>query len=90
MDRAKLRGMPLRVISVTVISVLLVLGPVGSAQADTARVRGIFVSSFVWRPKTRSIVEGDTIRWKSVEGNHDVRRVVRIGATSSRYPRAPP
>jgi plastocyanin len=64
--------MPFRVLSLSSISLLLVLGPVGPAHADTARVRGIFDGSFVWRPKTRSIVEGDTIRWKAVEGNHNV------------------
>jgi plastocyanin len=65
--------MLLRVLSVAAISLLLVLGPVGSAHADTLRVRGIFDDgSFVWRPKARSIAEGDTIRWKAVEGNHNV------------------
>lgn len=63
---------PLRVLRFASLSILLVLGPVGPARADTARVRGIFDGSYVWRPKTRSIVEGDTIRWKSVEGNHNV------------------
>jgi plastocyanin len=64
--------MSLRLLSVASICLLLVLGPVGSAQADTARVRGIFDGSFVWRPKTRSILDGDTIKWKAVEGDHNV------------------
>jgi plastocyanin len=62
----------LRVLSLASISALLVLGPVGSAQADTVRVRGIYDGSWVWRPKSRSITEGDTVRWKAVEGNHNV------------------
>ena len=72
MDRRRRPQMRLRVLSVASLSILLVLGPVGSAYADTERVRGIFDGSYVWRPKTRSIVDGDAIRWRAVEGNHNV------------------
>ena len=52
----------------------LTLTTLGVASADTVRVRGIHNgTSFVWKPKTRSIVQGTTVRWKAVEGNHNVR-----------------
>ena len=54
-------------------SLLLVLGPVGSASAETVRVRGVFNgSSYIWQPKTRSVVDGTTIRWKAVDGSHNI------------------
>jgi plastocyanin len=43
------------------------------ASADTFRVRGLFDDGFVWRPKVRSIAVGDRIRWRAVEGNHNVK-----------------
>jgi plastocyanin len=65
------RGRP----SAVVLAVLLTGGLVLSAQqafADTFRVRGIFDGGFVWSPRSRSIGVGDTVRWKAVEGNHNV------------------
>jgi plastocyanin len=54
-------------------SLLLVLGPVGSASAETVRVRGVFNgSSYVWKPKIRSVADGTTIKWKAVDGSHNV------------------
>jgi plastocyanin len=51
----------------------LTLTSLGIAAADTVRVRGIYNgTSFVWKPKTRSIVQGTTVRWKAVDGNHNV------------------
>lgn len=51
----------------------LVLTSLGIASADTVRIRGLLGGpSFVWMPKTRSIVQGTTVRWKAVEGNHNV------------------
>jgi plastocyanin len=62
-----------RALTTGAISLLLILGPVSSAQADTMRVRGIFNgSSYVWRPKTRSIAAGTTVKWKAVDGNHTI------------------
>jgi plastocyanin len=58
-----------------VLAALLAGGLLGEAQpalADTFRVRGLFDGGYVWRPKTRSIQTGDTIRWKAVEGSHNV------------------
>lgn len=57
-------------LSALVLAAVLTGG--GVAHADTARVRGLFDGGYVWRPKTRSIVDGDRIRWKAVEGNHNV------------------
>ena len=58
-----------------VAAVLLTGGLLGAPQpalADTVRVRGLFDGSYVWRRKTTSISAGDSIRWKAVEGNHNV------------------
>ena len=71
MDPRRIR--PLRTVAVAAIAFALVLGPIGSANADIRRVRAISNgSSFVWKPKTRSILEGDTIRWKAVDGSHNI------------------
>jgi len=70
MDRLLIQ--PVRLLAVVAAILALLLGPIGPASAATARVRGLFDGSYVWRPKTRSIVEGDTIKWKAVEGNHNV------------------
>lgn len=71
MDRSLTRRA--RAVATGALSLLLILGPVGSAHAETRRVRAIFNgSSYVWRPKTRSIIEGDTIKWKAVDGNHTI------------------
>jgi plastocyanin len=53
--------------------VLLLATTLGVAWADTFRVRGIFDGRYLWQPKSRSIAVGDTIRWKAVEGNHNVK-----------------
>jgi plastocyanin len=57
-----------------VVATLLAGGLLGQqpAFADTVRVRGLFDGSYVWRRKTTSIATGDTIRWKAVEGSHNV------------------
>jgi plastocyanin len=49
------------------------LGPMGPAHADTVRVRAVFDGSYVWRPRTKSIVAGTTVRWKAIDGNHTIR-----------------
>jgi plastocyanin len=52
----------------------LTLGTSGAADAVTVGVRGIFNGSrYVWSPKTRSIVPGTTIRWRAVDGSHNVK-----------------
>ena len=57
------------------VAVLLtggVLANTHPAFAETFLVRGLFDGGFVWRPSPRSIDAGDAIRWKAVEGNHNV------------------
>ncbi len=52
----------------------LTLGTSGAADAVTVGVRGIFNGTrFVWSPKTRSIVPGTTIRWRAIDGSHNVK-----------------
>ena len=70
MSSSRRRRVVPAVLSVLVLAVVLVAG--GIAHAETVRVRGVFDGGYVWRPKTRSIVVGTTVRWKAVEGNHNV------------------
>jgi plastocyanin len=52
----------------------LIWGTSGLADAVTVGVRAIpGRGSFVWSPKTRSIARGSTIRWRAVNGSHNVR-----------------
>jgi plastocyanin len=52
----------------------MTLGTFGPANAVTVRVRGIFNGSrFVWSPKVREITPGMTIRWRAVDGSHNVK-----------------
>ena len=57
-----------------VIACTTILGAAGSAGAVTVDVRGIFNGTrFVWSPKAREIVPGTTIRWRAVDGSHNVK-----------------
>ncbi len=52
----------------------LILGTSGAADAATVGVRGIFNGSrFVWSPKVRDITRGTTVRWRAVDGSHNVK-----------------
>jgi plastocyanin len=52
----------------------LIWGTSGVADAVTVGVRAISSGgSFVWSPKARSIARGSTIRWRAVNGSHNVR-----------------
>lgn len=53
---------------------ILVFGASAPASAVTVGVRGIFNGSrFVWSPSVRTIAPGTTIRWRAVDGNHNVK-----------------
>jgi len=61
-------------IAVLALAVGLTLGTSGAADAVTVGVRGIFNGTrFVWSPKARSIVPGTTIRWRAIDGSHNVK-----------------
>jgi plastocyanin len=65
---------PGRTIAAAALAVVLALGTPGPASAVTVGVRGIFNGSrFVWSPAVREITRGTTIRWRAVDGNHNVR-----------------
>ena len=52
----------------------LTLGTAGVADAATVGVRGIFNGTrFVWSPKVKDITRGTAVRWRAVDGNHNVR-----------------
>ena len=67
-----MRARPSRPILAAVLAAVLLVTSAGAAGAVTVRVRGVFDGSFVWKPKTRSIDRGDAIRWRAVEGSHNV------------------
>ncbi|HUF58115.1 MAG TPA: hypothetical protein VMR89_01300 [Actinomycetota bacterium] len=61
-------------IAVLALAVGLTLGTSGAADAVTVGVRGIFNGTrFVWSPKARSIVPRTTIRWRAIDGSHNVK-----------------
>jgi plastocyanin len=57
-----------------VIAGSTILGTAGSAGAVTVGVRGIFNGTrYVWSPMVREISPGTTIRWRAVDGSHNVK-----------------
>ena len=57
-----------------VIAAATIAGTAGSAGAVTVGVRGVFNGTrFVWSPTAREIVRGTTIRWRAVDGSHNVK-----------------
>lgn len=63
-----------KAIVVLAIASGLSFGTSGIADAVTVGVRGIFNGTrFVWSPKVRDISRGTTIRWRAVDGNHNVK-----------------
>jgi plastocyanin len=61
-------------IAALALAAALTLGTSGAADAVTVGVRGIFNGSrFVWSPKVREITPGTTIRWRAVDGSHNVK-----------------
>jgi plastocyanin len=57
-----------------VFACVTILGTAWSAGAATVSVRGIFNGTrFVWTPKVREIVPGTSIRWRAVDGSHNVK-----------------
>lgn len=71
--RARRTGI-VRAVLVVALAGGLGLTSAGIAEAATARVRGVFDDGrFVWKPKTRFIERVDSIRWRAVDGSHNVR-----------------
>ena len=67
-------GVKGKAIVMLALTACLILGTSGAANAVTVGVRGIFNGSrFVWSPKVRDINRGTTIRWRAVDGNHNVK-----------------
>jgi len=63
-----------KAITALAVAVGLTFGTFGVADAVTVGVRGIFNGTrFVWSPTTRTIVPGTTVRWRAVDGSHNVR-----------------
>jgi plastocyanin len=63
-----------RGLTTIVLAVAMTAGPVGTADAVTVGVRGIFNGSrFVWSPAVKGINTGVTVRWRSVDGSHTVK-----------------
>ena len=67
-------GSTKRSIAALALSALVLLGSAGQASAATVGVRGIFNGvRYVWSPKVRTVVPGTTIRWRAVDGNHNIK-----------------
>lgn len=61
-------------IVVLVISLATISGSTGIADAVTVGVRGVSDGSgHVWRPKVRDVARTTTVRWRAVEGSHNVK-----------------
>ncbi|HEX5938334.1 MAG TPA: hypothetical protein VFZ75_11715 [Actinomycetota bacterium] len=76
------------------LSVVLLLGSAVAADAATVGVRGIFNGvRYVWSPNARTIAPGTAIRWRAVDGNHNIKsrganwsyfRNLPVGSTRTR------
>jgi plastocyanin len=83
-----------RSLAALVLSAMVLLGSAGVGDAATVGVRGIFNGSrYVWSPKVREVTRGTTIRWRAVDGNHDIKsrgsnwsyfRTLPLGTTRTR------
>jgi plastocyanin len=63
-----------RGVAALALAVGMTLGMSGAADAVTVGVRGIFNGTrFVWSPKVREITPRMTIRWRAVDGSHNVK-----------------
>jgi plastocyanin len=52
----------------------IVLGSSGPASAVTVGVRAVFNGTrYVWTPAVRTISPGTTIRWRAVNGGHNIK-----------------
>jgi plastocyanin len=60
-------------IAALALAAALVLGSSGSASAVTVRVRAVFNGRYVWSPTVRTIAPGSAIRWRAVNGSHNIR-----------------
>ena len=63
-----------KAVAVLAVSVGLLLGTSGMADAVTVGVRGVFNGTrYVWSPKVKSITRTTTVRWRAVDGSHTVK-----------------
>src|SRR5687767_14052857 len=71
MERRRNRPSP----AATLVVALVLVLAIASAASGAVLVRGLRTDTGrnVWSPKTRSIVPGTTIRWRAVEGSHNVK-----------------
>jgi plastocyanin len=80
-------GSTKRSLAALALSALVLLGSAGLADAATVGVRGIRSGvRFVWSPKIREVPPGTTIRWRAVDGTHNIKS---IGANWSYFKTLP-
>lgn len=61
-------------IVVVLVSLATLSGGTGIAEAVTVGVRGIFKGTgYVWSPRVRDVARTTTVRWRAVDGNHNVK-----------------
>ena len=69
-------GSTKRSVAALSLSVLVLLGSAGQASAATVGVRGVFNGvRYVWSPNIRTVPPGTTIRWRAVEGRHNIKSI---------------
>jgi plastocyanin len=63
-----------RGIVVLAIGLATIAGTAGIADAVTVGVRGVFKGTgYVWKPRVRDIARTTTVRWRAVDGSHNIR-----------------
>jgi plastocyanin len=63
-----------RGIVVLALSLATISGTAGIADAVTVGVRGVFNGTrYVWSPKVRNVARTTTVRWRAVDGSHNIR-----------------
>jgi plastocyanin len=87
-------GSTKRTLAALSLSVVLLLGSAGATEAATVGVRGILYGArYVWSPMARTIVPGTAVRWRAVDGNHNIKsrganwsyfRTLPVGSTRTR------
>jgi plastocyanin len=83
-----------RGIVVLALSLATISGAAGIADAVTVGVRGVFNGTrYVWSPKVRGVARTTNVRWRAVDGSHNIRsrsanwsyfRSVPIGTSAAR------
>lgn len=65
-----------RSLAALALSTLVLLGSAGVSDAATVGVRAVRSGiRYVWSPKIREVTRGTTIRWRAVDGSHNIKSI---------------